>query len=313
MSSQSAPQKRRQTVPRIRSRKGGKKPLTMLTAYTYAHARLVDAAGVDMILVGDSLANVCLGHETTLPVTVEQMVYHTAAVRRGTERALVVGDMPFLSYNVSIPQAIENAGRFLKEAGADAVKLEGGTEVADVVRAITRAGIPVMGHVGLTPQTVSKLGGYKVQGKSALAARHLVDACLALEEAGAFAVVLECVPSDVASEITQRLEIPTIGIGAGPSTDGQVLVFHDVLGVFVDGFEPRFVKRYANLGEQAVAAISEFVQEVQTGTFPAPEHGFAMKRGEGDKLSGALSEPTRGAVADGLVASESGAVARESE
>lgn len=305
MSSQQAPKPRRQTVPRIMARKGGKKPLSMLTAYTYAHARLVDAAGVDMILVGDSLANVCLGHETTLPVTVDQMVYHTAAVRRGTEQALVVGDMPFLSYNVSIPSAIENAGRFLKEAGADAVKLEGGTEVADAVRAIVRAGIPVMGHVGLTPQTVSKLGGYKVQGKSALAARHLVDATLALEDAGAFAIVLECVPSDVADEITQRLEIPTIGIGAGPKTDGQVLVFHDVLGVFVGGFSPRFVKRYANLGEQAVAAIAEFVQEVQTGAFPGPEHGFSMSEGEEGKLQNVLSRPTRGAVADGLVASES--------
>jgi 3-methyl-2-oxobutanoate hydroxymethyltransferase len=302
MSTQKAPKRRRQTVPRIRARKG-KKPLTMLTAYSYAQARLVDAANVDMILVGDSLANVFLGYETTLPVTVEQMVYHTAAVRRGTERALVVGDMPFLSYNVSIPEAIRNAGSFLKEGSADAVKLEGGVEVAETVRAIVRAGIPVMGHVGLTPQTISKLGGYKVQGRSAMAARHLADATAALEDAGAFAIVLECVPSDVAAEITQRLEIPTIGIGAGPSTDGQVLVFHDLLGVSRDGFAPRFVKRYADLGSLAVSAIETFVGEVRDGTFPAPEHGFSMSEGEEDKLQGALSRPTRGAVADGWVAS----------
>ena len=296
--------KTRRTVPRIRARKG-KKPLTMVTAYSYAQARLVDEAGGDMILVGDSLANVCLGHETTLPVTVEQMVYHTAAVVRGTERALVVGDMPFLSYNVSIPAAIENAGRFLKEAGADAVKLEGGVEVADTVRAIVRAGIPVVGHVGLTPQTVSKLGGFKVQGRSAVAARHLADATTALEDAGAFAVVMECVPSDVAGEISQRLSIPTIGIGAGPQTDGQVLVFHDLLGVGrEDDFTPRFVKQYANLGKLAIEAIQSFVSEVQDRSFPAPEHGFSMSEGEEVKLQSVLSRPTRDQVADGWVASE---------
>jgi 3-methyl-2-oxobutanoate hydroxymethyltransferase len=235
-------------------------------------------------------------------VTVDEMVYHTAAVRRGTANALVVGDMPFLSYTVSVPDAIRNAGRFLKEAGADAIKLEGGIEVADTVAAIVRAGIPVMGHVGLTPQTVSKLGGYKVQGRSALAARALVDAASALEDAGAFAIVLECVPSDVAREVTERLEIPTIGIGAGPHCDGQVLVFHDVLGLSRGGFSPRFVKQYADLGDQAVAAIQAFVGEVQGGAFPATEHTFKMKGGEGSKLSGALSRSLRGAVADGLVA-----------
>ncbi len=302
MSKAQAPRPKRQTVPGVRRRKGDKKPLTMLTAYTFAHAKIVDEAGVDIILVGDSVANVCLGHETTLPVTVDEMVYHTAAVRRGTANALVVGDMPFLSYTVSVPEAIRNAGRFLKEAGADAIKLEGGAEVAETVAAIVRAGIPVMGHVGLTPQTVSKLGGYKVQGRSALAARTLVDATSALEDAGAFAVVLECVPSDVAREVTERLEIPTIGIGAGPSCDGQVLVFHDVLGLSRGGFSPRFVKQYADLGDQAVAAIKTFVGEVQAGEFPATEHTFKMKGGEGSKLSGALSRPVRGAVADGLVA-----------
>lgn len=294
--------KKRRTVPGICRRKGGKKPLTMITAYTYAQARIVDEAGIDMILVGDSLANVCLGHETTLPVTVDQMIYHTAAVRRGTERALVIGDMPFLSYTVSVEEAIRNAGRFLKEASADAIKLEGGVEVAETVRAIVRAGIPVMGHVGLTPQTVSKLGGYKVQGRSAVAARHLADATSALEDAGAFAIVLECVPSDVSAEVTERLHIPTIGIGAGPKTDGQVLVFHDVLGLGRDDFAPRFVKRYAQLGALAVDAVKEFVSEVQGGAFPAAEHSFSMSSGEEEKLSGALSRPLRGAVADGLIA-----------
>ena len=301
MSKAPSPKRKRQTVPGIRGRKGGKR-LTMLTAYNYSQARIVDEAGIDMILVGDSVANVCLGHETTLPVTVDQMVDYTAAVRRGTARALVVGDLPFLSYTVSVPDAIRNAGRFLKEAGADAVKLEGGLEVEDTVRAIVRAGIPVMGHVGLTPQTVSKLGGYRVQGRSALAARHIVDAAAALEDAGAFAVVLECVPSDVAREITERLEIPTIGIGAGPDCDGQVLVYHDLLGLSRDGFSPRFVKQYVDLGSQAVEAIQRFVGEVRGGAFPAAEHTFTMEDGEGAKLGAALSRPLRGVVADGLVA-----------
>lgn len=301
MSSHPEARPKRLTIPGLRARKGGGQPLTMLTAYDTTAARIVDAAGVDLILVGDSAANVVFGHATTLPVTLQQMLDLTAAVRRGAERALVIGDMPFLTYNVSVPQAIENAGRFLKEAGADAVKLEGGEEVVETVRAIVRAGIPVMGHVGLTPQTVSKLGGYKVQGRSALAARSLVDAASALEEAGAFAVVLECVPSDVSRELTERLEIATIGIGAGPHVDGQVLVWHDLLGLN-RGHVPKFVKRYAELGDLAEAAIKRFVSEVQSGAFPAAEHGYAMSSGEDQKLGGALSLPLRGAVADGLIA-----------
>jgi len=293
---------KRLTVPGVMRRKGGKRPLTMLTAYTYSQAQLVDEAGVDLILVGDSASNVILGHETTLPVTMEQMLCFSAAVRRGSKRSLVVGDMPFLSYTVSIPEAIRNAGRFLKEAGTDAVKLEGGHEVAETVRAIVRAGIPVMGHIGLTPQTVGKLGGYKVQGKSALAARHLADEAEALEEAGVFAIVLECVPSDVSRELTERLRVPTIGIGAGPHADGQVLVFHDLLGLNRSGFSPRFVNRYAELGDAAVEAIRSFVSDVREGTFPAEEHAFAMKAGETEKLPDTLSLPVRGAVADGLVA-----------
>lgn len=301
MSSHTPQKDKRQTVPSIRRRKGGRR-LSMVTAYTYDHARIADAGGVDMILVGDSVANVCLGHDSTLPVTMDQMVYHAAAVRRGTERALVVGDMPFLSYTVTEAEAVRNAGRFLKEAGADAIKLEGGEEVKEAVRAIVRAGIPVVGHLGLTPQSVSVLGGYRVQGRSALAARTIVDAALALEEAGIFALVLECVPVDVAREVTERLEVPTIGIGAGAHCDGQVLVFHDLLGLSRGGHSPRFVKRYAELADQAVGAIQAFVGEVQSGAFPAAEHCFQMSEGEDQKLSGTLSLPTRGTVADGLVA-----------
>lgn len=296
------PAPKRQTVPGIRKRKGGGKRLSMVTAYGFDHARIVDAAGVDLILVGDSVANVVLGHDSTLPVTMDDMLYHAAAVRRGTERALIVGDMPFLSYTVSEAQAIENAGRFLKEAGCDAIKLEGGDEVKDAVRAIVRAGIPVMGHLGLTPQTVSMLGGYRVQGRSALQARGIIDAALALEDAGAFSLVLECVPVDVAREVTARLEIPTIGIGAGPHCDGQVLVFHDLLGLSRGGHAPRFVKRYADLYGAAVKAVEAYVSEVQSGAFPAAEHTFQMNEGEDQKLPDALSAPTRGAVADGLIA-----------
>lgn len=301
MSSHTPGKEKRQTVPGIRKRKGGKR-LTMLTAYTYDHAKIVDAAGIDMILVGDSVANVCLGHDSTLPVTMDQMVYHTAAVRRGTERALIVGDMPFLSYTVSVEDAVRNAGRFLKEAGADAIKLEGGEEVKDTVRAIVRAGIPVMGHLGLTPQTVSMLGGYKVQGRSALAARSIIDAAQGLEDAGVFALVLECVPVDVAREVTERLEVPTIGIGAGAHCDGQVLVFHDLLGLSRGGISPRFVKRYADLSTLAVSAIQQFATEVQSGAFPAEEHCFQMSEGEDQKLPDALSAPHRGTMADGLIA-----------
>ena len=272
MSAHTPDQPKRQTVPGIRSRKG-KRPLTMVTAYGFDHAKLVDAAGVDMILVGDSAANVVHGFDSTVPMTMDVMISHAAAVRRGTQRALVVGDMPFLSYTVSDEDAIKNAGRFLKEAGSDAIKLEGGDEVRDTVRAIVRAGIPVMGHLGLTPQTVSMLGGYRVQGRSALQARSIVDAALALEEAGAFAVVLECVPSDVAREVTERLEIPTIGIGAGPHCDGQVLVLYDLLGLF-DEFVPKFVKPYAHLKVDALQALRRYKDEVEQGTFPSDSESY---------------------------------------
>ncbi|WP_428568932.1 MAG: 3-methyl-2-oxobutanoate hydroxymethyltransferase [Solidesulfovibrio sp. DCME] len=262
------------TAPAVLAAKGTRK-LAMLTAYDFAAARLAEAAGLDMLLVGDSLAMVVLGHEDTLSVTMDEMLHHTKAVSRGAQRALVVADMPFLSYQVSVPQAVANAGRFLKEGRAGAVKLEGGREVLPQVRAIVAAGIPVIGHVGLTPQHVAALGGFKVQSKTAEAAAKLLGDALALAEAGCFAIVLECIPAPVAAEVTRRLPVPTIGIGAGPDCDGQVLVFHDVLGLY-DRFLPKFVKRYANLGEQVVEALTQWGDAVRTGAFPGPEHVFSM-------------------------------------
>ncbi|ROQ93180.1 3-methyl-2-oxobutanoate hydroxymethyltransferase [Desulfosoma caldarium] len=260
------------TVPGIMAAKGRRK-LTMLTAYDYCTARWVDRGGVDMILVGDSLAMVMLGHEDTLSVTMEEMLHHTRAVARGTQRALVVGDMPFLSYQVSVSQAVENAGRFLKEGRAQAVKLEGGASVLKQVEAIVEAGIPVQGHLGLTPQSIAKLGGFKVQGKDEEAAKKLVDDAIALSQAGCFSLVLEAIPAQVARRITEAVPIPTIGIGAGPACDGQVLVIHDLVGLF-DRFLPRFVKQYDTLGRRLEEAVSRYRQEVESGVFPGPEHSF---------------------------------------
>ena len=262
------------TAPAVTAAKGTRK-LAMLTAYDFAAARLAEAAGVDMLLVGDSLAMVVLGHEDTLSVTMEEMLHHTKAVSRGATNALVVADMPFLSYQVSVPEAVANAGRFLKEGRAGAVKLEGGQEVLPQVRAIVAAGIPVVGHVGLTPQHVAALGGFKVQSRTAEAAAGLLDDALRLADAGCFALVLECIPAKVAALVTERLPVPTIGIGAGPDCDGQVLVFHDVLGLY-DRFLPKFVKRYAQLGELAVGALTQWADAVRNGTFPGPEHVFSM-------------------------------------
>ncbi|MBU1003551.1 MAG: 3-methyl-2-oxobutanoate hydroxymethyltransferase [Proteobacteria bacterium] len=270
------------TVPGVVSRKGGRK-LSMLTAYDAVLARLADASGVDMILVGDSLAMVGLGQPDTLAVGMDAMVHHTRAVSRGTERALVVGDMPFMSYQTCDEEAVRNAGRFLAEGRAGAIKLEGGARMLSRVRAIVAADIPVMGHIGLTPQSVAKLGGFKVQGKTAKAGRALVDEARLLEEAGCFSLVLEAVPAPIAQLITEAVSIPTIGIGAGPHCDGQVLVTHDVLGLF-DRFTPRFVKRYAELGRAAVAAMEDFRKEVEEGTFPAEEHCFDMPAAEIEKL-----------------------------
>jgi 3-methyl-2-oxobutanoate hydroxymethyltransferase len=261
------------SIPELLDRKNRGPKLTMLTAYDYPTARIVDRAGVDLILVGDSLGMVCLGYPDTVSVTMEEMLHHTAAAARGTERALVVGDMPFLSYQVSEEEAVRNAGRFVKEARADCVKLEGGVTQADKAEAIVRAGIPVMGHIGLTPQTATQLGGFKVQGRDPKAAKRLLEDARALEAAGAFSIVLECVPSDLAAEITQRLSIPTIGIGAGPRCDGQVLVLHDLVGLF-ERFTPKFVKQYAHLSQDIGAAVEAYRAEVESGAFPAKEHEF---------------------------------------
>ena len=245
----------------------------MLTAYDALSARLLDEAGIPVILVGDTLGMVMLGHDDTLPVTVDQMLHHTAAVRRGAKNAFVVGDMPFMSYQASIDEGFRNAGRFLKEAGANAVKLEGGGRVLELVGRLTDSGIPVMGHLGLTPQSVNQFGGYRVQGRSDEQAHQIVKDAKALEAFGAFALVLEAVPSGVAREVTESLRIPTIGIGAGAHCSGQVLVFHDFLGI-TEGRAPRFVKRYASLGEEIKSAAGRFAREVAEGTYPGPEHTY---------------------------------------
>lgn len=247
----------------------------MLTAYDYTGALLVDAAAVEIILIGDSLGMVMMGLESTVPVTMEEMLHHCRAVARGAKYAHLVGDLPFLSYQADVNEAIRNAGRFLKEGNVDSVKLEGGREMAATIRAIVAAGIPVMGHIGLTPQSISKLGGFKTQGRTAAAARRLVDDALALEEAGCYAIVLEAVPAPVAAAITERLTIPTIGIGAGPHCDGQVLVFHDVLGLY-DKIQPRFVKQYANLQQPIIDAFTAFREDVANHRFPDDAHSFSM-------------------------------------
>lgn len=261
------------TTKTIRDSKG-KQKLACLTAADCATARLIDEAGIPLILVGDSLAMTVLGYETTLPVTVNEMLHHTAAVTRGVRNALVVADMPFLSYQISIAQAIENAGRFLKEAGARAVKIEGGAERVELVRALINNGIPVLGHIGLTPQSVHTMGGYKVQGRQANEARRLIEDAQALETAGVFALVLECIPATLGTEITAAVSIPTIGIGAGPGCDGQVLVVHDLLGLSPAAHTPRFVKHYAELGSLMQTAFNAYRADVEAGRFPTQEHSY---------------------------------------
>lgn len=275
MSAQTEQVRQKVTIPALVTKKQQGSPITMLTAYDYSSALLVDKAGMDIILVGDSLAMVMMGLDSTNPVTMEVMLHHGRMVARGAKQAFLVGDMPFMSFQVSVEEAVRNAGRFLQEGGMEAVKLEGGRAMADRVRAITQAGIPVMGHIGLTPQSVSSLGGYKVQGKTAVAAYTLLQDALALQEAGCFSLVLEAVPAPVAAEISRRLAIPTLGIGAGAGCDGQVLVYHDLLGLF-DKFQPKFVKQYANIGEQILRALDQYRQEVTEKTFPAESHTFAM-------------------------------------
>lgn len=250
--------------------------LSMLTAYDYSTAKLEDESGINGILVGDSLGNVVLGYEDTVSVTMEDMVHHGAAVARGAKNALVVVDMPFMSYEVTVEEAVRNAGRLMKEGRAGAVKLEGGVRVAEQIRAIVKAGIPVMGHIGLTPQSINVFGGFKVQGKSEEAARALLADAKAVEEAGAFAVVIEAVPAALAQMITDAVSIPTIGIGAGAGCDGQILVYQDMLGMFSD-FTPKFVKRYANVGEVMREAFANYAAEVASGAFPTEEHTYKIK------------------------------------
>ncbi len=261
------------TVLDLKEKKQKKEPIVMITAYDYPSAQMVDEVGVDIILVGDSLGMVVLGYENTLPVTMEDMLRHTAAVVRGAKRTMVVGDMPFMSYQLSPEQALDNAGRFIKEAGAHAVKLEGGEEVLEAIQKITSAGIPVMGHIGLTPQSIHRIGGYRVQGRDEETALKLKRDAKLLEKAGCFSIVLEAVPVELAKEITESLEIPTIGIGAGPYCDGQVLVYHDVLGIFQE-FKPKFVKRYANLRASIIDAVKSYVEEVRSREFPDEEHSY---------------------------------------
>ena len=271
------------TVSTFKEQKVKGDKITMLTAYDYSTAKLMDQSGINGILVGDSLGMVMLGYENTLPVTMEDMIHHTRAVTRGAKDALVVGDMPFMSYQTSVYDAEVNAGRLMKEGRANAVKLEGGVSVCPQIKAITDAGIPVMAHLGLTPQSINAFGGFKVQGKNEAAARKLIDDAKAVEKAGAFALVLECVPAKLAKIISEQLTIPTIGIGAGAGCDGQILVYQDMLGMFSD-YTPKFVKRFAEVGSVMKEAFANYIKEVQAETYPADEHTFKIDDGVLEKL-----------------------------
>lgn len=271
------------TVLTLKQQKENGDKITMLTAYDYSTAKLMEEAGINTILVGDSLGMVMLGYEDTIPVTMEDMIHHTRAVTRATKDTFVIGDMPFMSYHVSKEQAVTNAGRLMKEGGCQAVKLEGGAKVCEQIRAIVDAQIPVCAHIGLTPQSVNAFGGFKVQGKTEEAARQVIEDAKAVEAAGAFMVVLECVPEKLARLISETISIPTIGIGAGAGCDGQVLVYQDMLNLY-GGFKPKFVKHFANLGELMKEAFAEYSKEVKAGTFPAQEHTFAISDEVIDKL-----------------------------
>jgi len=275
-------ERKKVTIADLRQKKQEGKKITMMTAYDYPTGNLVDQAGIDTILVGDSLGMVMLGYDSTVPVTMDEMIHHCKAVSRGAKSSFIIGDMPFMSYQVNVEQAVENAGRFIKEAACDSVKLEGGSHMAHVVKAIVRAGIPVCAHIGLTPQTATMLSGFKVQGKDAEGARELVESAKDLEEAGAFMIVMECIPDLLAARITGELKIPTIGIGAGKDCDGQVLVYHDLVGLF-ERFTPKFVKQYIHLSPKIKEALIQFKTEVEDGTFPGPEHTFSMKEEEAKK------------------------------
>jgi 3-methyl-2-oxobutanoate hydroxymethyltransferase len=276
-------ERKKVTIGDLMAKKESGKRISMMTAYDYPGAHMVDQAGIDTILVGDSLGMVVLGYTSTVPVTMDEMIHHTKAVMRGTTLAFVIGDMPFMSYQASIEDAVRNAGRFIKEGRCDAVKLEGGSEVAPVVKAIVTAGIPVCAHIGLTPQTATQLGGFRVQGKDAESARNLIKSAKDLEAAGAFMVVMECIPDVLAARITNELAIPTIGIGAGRDCDGQVLVYHDTVGLF-ERFTPKFVKQYIKLGPMIIDALKEYKREVEEGVFPGDEHIFTMSKEEAKKV-----------------------------
>lgn len=268
--------KKKIPIPEFKELKKQGKKIRMVTAYDYPTAVIIEKTDIEMILVGDSLGMVVLGYDGTVPVTVEDIIHHAKPVVKGAPNTHIVADMPFMSYQVSVEDAIRNAGRLIKESGADSVKLEGGLDYASTVKAIVKAGIPVMGHIGLTPQTAGSLGGFKVQGKDAKAAQSLIDSAVALEDAGAFAVVLECIPAPLAKIISQKLDIPTIGIGAGVHCDGQVLVTQDMLGLF-DRFVPKFVKQYAQIGQLELEAFNKYAEEVALGVFPDDAHSFTMK------------------------------------
>jgi len=276
-------ERKKVTIAELMQKKTEGQKITMMTAYDYPTAGLVDQAGIDTILVGDSLGMVMLGYDSTVPVTMDEMIHHCKAVSRGAKSSFIIGDMPFLSYQVSVEKAVENAGRFIKEASCDSVKLEGGSEMANVVKEIVTAGIPVCAHIGLTPQTATMLSGFKVQGKDAESAVKLVESAKDLEEAGAFMVVMECIPDLLAEKITNELNIPTIGIGAGKDCDGQVLVYHDLVGLF-ERFTPKFVKQYINLSPDIREALIQYKTDVENGTFPGPEHSFSMKEEEAKKI-----------------------------
>ena len=275
----------RVTIRDLKVLKRRGEPIPMITAYDYTSAKILDEAGIPIILVGDSLGQVVLGYDTTLPVTMDEMVHHVKAVARGARRAHIVADLPFLSYQADVADAVRNAGRLLKEGGAQSVKLEGGRHVAETVGSIVRAGIPVMGHIGLTPQAVNQLGGYRVQGKSSKAAVELIEDARSLEEAGAYAIVLESIPTPLARLITERLSIPTIGIGAGVHCDGQVQVFHDLFGLFSD-FVPKHARRYTELAEAIRSATSRYIEDVRVGTFPTDKESYSMDQSVLDELVG---------------------------
>ncbi|MCZ8512977.1 3-methyl-2-oxobutanoate hydroxymethyltransferase [Paenibacillus filicis] len=291
------------TTAKLRKMKEDGKPITVITAYDYPSAMLAEQAGVEVILVGDSLGNVVLGYDSTIPVTLDDMIYHSKAVTRAAKSSFVVTDMPFMTYHGSLDTALRNGARIMQEGLAKALKLEGGAEIVPAVQALVQAGIPVMAHVGLTPQSIHQIGGYKVQGKNSAQAKKLLDDAKALEQAGAFAIVLELITEQLAEQVTKQLSIPTIGIGAGAGCDGQVLVFHDVLGYGADLHPKRFVKTYANIGEQIRAGIQSYVEDVRERRFPGPEHSFQMEGEVAEHLYGGSAEPKKERLTAGSTSS----------